>query len=261
MCIENQVIATGCRWTGVPSGCKETCARGEILITQNSWIGGQQTGCQSGHYSSFCCEEITAPETSLNSCGHFSGDLAFGGGFGFRKRGSMLFDSTIYGTDLECASYLNVMNDPIPYYEDPTPGFFPVDAGPIILNTQPGYWISAINSNDLIWEPLENQPYPDEDPDPVCTSTTTSTVETTSNTDTPVTITCSGNRFPQACMHYSSVIREYNHAIDTVLCKASRIYITRGAVAEWNTQHDEDWNYWIKAFPKRNNGKPERCNR
>ena len=260
LCIESNVIVNGCRWAGKPRGCRDTCAPGEVLISQNSWIGGASSGCSTGSYSSYCCQYIEASGSAISNCPVVNSDNSLSGGFHNPRIVEKSFVPFAQGTDLECASYLNEETSPISQDQDPTPGFYPIDIGPVILNALPGEWQFNPVFKNYLWIPNQNIQYPQPNPNPTCTSTTTVTVESTTITNKIQTRTCDFKYYPQACGHYSSVARGYHGAIDTLYCKVSSTLPARGAPQIWDQQHDVSWRYWIPNFYKPN-GKLDVCNR
>lgn len=172
---------------------------------------------------------------------------------------SVLID--IYGTALECASYLNQKEDPIGTALDAIPGFLPSLVGLVVLNALPGIWQYNVGLKQYISQPIRNAIYPQQNPSRTCTTTVTSTSEFPVATSSASTITCDGNRYPQACQHYASVINEApGGIINTLYCAVSSTIRSRRLPGLWNTQHTSDWNYWVPQFNKPN-GKPDKCNR
>jgi hypothetical protein len=257
LCIESTVQPRNCRWAGVPSGCVATCAPGELLISQNSWIGGANAGCLSGSYSSFCCSEITVSPSSLSTCGYSNTDIVFSGGLVNYKRGSNYRMNPIWGTGLECVSYGEASVYMPSYFSDPTPGFQPAS---LILNTNPGLWQWNPIWETYAWTPLGNLPYPPKGPADACTTTITVTSESTITTSSIATRTCNGNYYPQACLHYSSVQDSYVGLIDTLYCKVTPTESYRSAPSVWDKQHTVAWRYWVPKFNKPN-GKEDTCNK
>lgn len=67
---------------------------------------------------------------------------------------------------------------------------------------------------------------------------------------------CDGGSWPQACMHYSSVIREYNNpAFNPVTCSdfvPARNFMQGGtATAKWGAEHLVPWRSWMRRNQKR----------
>ena len=82
----------------------------------------------------------------------------------------------------------------------------------------------------------------------MCTSTVTDYVEETRVAGVR-TAWCDGNKYPQACYHYSSVSRD-RPGLDTLVCpavKKSGKY--RPIVAAYRNQHVSQWYYWVSNFP------------
>lgn len=145
--------------------------------------------------------------------------------------------------------------DPISVYHDATPGFLPTSIGLVILNALPGIW-KPVDIGSLaffVWQPLFNLAYPAASSSATtgCVAHVTETIISTTISSPVVTTTCSGNLYPQACAHYSSVASVYGPK--TLICPTSPPQGVRPVTAIWNKQHDPSWRYWIPTFykPKR----------
>ena len=192
--MESDVNLVGCKWYGTPKGCGQTCPRGTILVAQNTHVGFAKTGCQSGKFSSYCCESITAPLGAAEQCPATNLNNMVSGGLG----------STIH----DVGSVARYKDDPtlgtIQECEAAAVGFLLANvAGYYVLSTLAGYW-QYVPLRGLVWIPISNIVYPQPKPQ-TCTTTVYETT-TTTFIHTPVaTAVCDGNRYSQACAHYSSV--------------------------------------------------------
>ena len=192
--MESDVNLIGCKWYGTPKGCGQTCPRGTILVAQNTHIGFAKTGCQSGKFSSYCCDSITAALGAIKECPATNLNNMVSGGLG----------STIHNV----GSVARYKDDPtlatFQECEAATVGFlFAYAAGYYILNSLAGYW-QYVPLRGLVWTPISNIVYPQPKPQ-TCTTTVTETISVT-YIRTPVsTAVCNGNQYSQACAHYSSV--------------------------------------------------------
>lgn len=85
---------------------------------------------------------------------------------------------------------------------------------------------------------------------PVTSYTASTTLYTT------ITKTCNGERWPQACFHYSSAIREANRpGFNPVTCSSfvrPRQQMPGGtATSKWSTEHDKAWRRWMRRDQSR----------
>lgn len=132
-----------------------------------------------------------------------------------------------------------------------------------ILNRLPGYW-QYIPQLGTFWRPISNLVYPQPAPQ-VCTTTVTSTQKETRVTNNPKITTCDGNKYPQACRHYSSVIN-VNQGLDTLVCPVESIEGSKRPITKvWNGEHNQAWLYWVPHLPGYKPGPKfgytDKCNR
>ncbi|OJJ94920.1 hypothetical protein ASPACDRAFT_48368 [Aspergillus aculeatus ATCC 16872] len=234
LCVESDVQAVNCQWYGKAKGCSQTCPAGTILLAQNTHISGASTGCKTGHFSSYCCEEIYT--NSLAVCPQTNVNNALTGGLGVVRKDAtsvrLLKDAPDLSTFQECfwaiVGFLSL-----------------VAAGNYLVNNIPGHW----NANGQ-FQPQHNRIYPASVTSQACTTTTTSHTTITTLTSSPKTVTCDGNRYPQACAHYSSVIDL--HQYSTLICPVNKL-VSRTATSTWNEQHVNAWRSWVPNLPARYN--------
>lgn len=231
-CVEADVNLNGCNWYGKPKGCGQTCPSGSILLTQNTHIGGASTGCKTGYFSSYCCDSITT--SNLETCPASSAsNLLTGGMSGVVIRSSGLYKDTGYGTPEECA-YAVLGTAALAL------------GGVAVLRIMAGTWVGS-SLTGAVFQPLQNLVYPVSD-----RSTCTSTVyekTTVYYTEQPVqTNVCDFNVYPQACAHYSSVVRR--NPIDATLTCPVTTLGGRVLPAAWNKQHDKAWWSYVSSLPK-----------
>jgi hypothetical protein len=263
LCIEQNVEAIECSWYGRAKSCSQTCPPSQISISQNTHIGYEAAGCDHNRYSSFCCKEIyswaisTCPATNLANS--LSGGLAPRVADTSKISGSTLGIDLELGTQFECAaavlsggeaaSVAAIVGTTV--------------AGLYIYNKLPGYWILSA-AGAYIWMPIRNALYPSvtQAPNIACTTTVTETLTTTTITATS-TRTCDGNQWPQACQHYSSVIRDRKaFPISILSCPINPGEANRVLPETWNKQHAQTWLSWVPPFTKfKQPGKPEVCQR
>ncbi|KAL6228911.1 hypothetical protein BDW75DRAFT_246204 [Aspergillus navahoensis] len=240
LCVESDVQGINCQWYGKPKGCSQTCPSGTILLSKNTHVGGAKSGCKSGHFSSYCCESITT--NILDTCPQSNANNALTGGLGIiRKDASsveLFKDDSSITTIQECATLLA--------------GFLALVAtASFILNIIPGHW-----SSNGIFTPIANLAYPQAAKKVCTTTTTTHTTITTLLPAAPSHVTCDGDKYPQACGHYSSVI--YQNGYATLTCPVDKMK-NRKAPGVWSKQHIEVWRYWVPHLPKSEG--QDKCNR
>lgn len=249
-------MVTGCSWFGKPVKCDKTCAPGYELISQNSHPGGSKSGCQTGHFSSFCCRRIETNGLTMKACPASNLGNALSNGLSprfanvqdlFNKVPYAISDAVELGTAEECA------------YEE---GKITVGEGAIgsigrlggicaipngvIPNFLPGAWVYDTGGSYTL-RPVVNQPYPKPTTVLSCSSSTTETATVRTWTSTK-TATCDGGKYPQACQHYCSVISVYSASVLSCAYPPLSRRIPRPEVAAWNSDHVKDWISWIPTW-------------
>jgi hypothetical protein len=89
--------------------------------------------------------------------------------------------------------------------------------------------------------------YPQPAPQ-TCTTTVTS-ISATTVLGNLITKTCSGDKYPNACGAYKSIISHVQGA-DTLICPISTYAGNdRPAPTLWNNQHADAWRLWVPKLP------------
>ncbi|KAI4721608.1 glycoside hydrolase [Aureobasidium sp. EXF-10727] len=235
LCVENtvEVPSKSCHWVGKAGSCKEQCPPNSILISQNSHVGDYS--CNEGAYKSYCCDAIYS--RSIQNCPGTNAGNALSGGLAprvadinkFQNKG--IGSGSNIGTAMECAAEV-------------FPGVAALGltvAGLYILNSLPGYW--QLVGGIYQWRPQRNIVYPQPAPQ-ACTTTVTS-VSATTVLGNLISKTCSGNKYPNACGAYKSIISHVQGA-DTLVCPISTYAGNdRPAPTLWNSQHADAWRSWV----------------
>ncbi|KAJ5538234.1 hypothetical protein N7494_007713 [Penicillium frequentans] len=231
LCVEADVTGVNCKWYGKPGGCSQTCPSGTILLAQNTHVGGAKSGCKSGHFSSYCCESITT--NIIDDCPQSNANSIFTGGQGIiRKDASsvqLYKDDSSLSTLTECLFPLAAFT------------LFVLGAG-YIMNSIPGQW-----SSSGLFTPQSNRAYPAAAVARPCTETVTIHTTVTSVTSSPSTVTCDGDKYPQACAHYSSV--SYWNRYSTLRCPVDKMS-KRKLPDVWSKEHLRSWLLWVPPFAK-----------
>ncbi|KAJ4369884.1 hypothetical protein N0V83_005648 [Neocucurbitaria cava] len=275
LCVESNVVARDCDWYGKPKKCGSTCPAGYLLISQNTHPGGSSrydaltpanpiscvlttsgSGCKTGYFSSYCCSSIEA--SNLMDCSESAAGKALSGGLNLRAKNLGTFQNALgkgdadWGTLAECAAEA---------YNDGTVGELAAlgvfSAGLYVLNHVAGHWVQNA-ANRWIYQPLRNLRYPSS-ASAVCTTTVTSYVEETRVSDVK-TVKCDGNKWPNACYHYSSVSRE--NGLHTLVCPNKAIGgSNRPAVNAYRADRaNTEWFKWVSNKPAVSAG-VNKCNR
>ena len=160
LCIEASVdIPEGnCNWYGKGKACGQTCPPSQILISQNTHVGGASTGCKTGYYASFCCTNLYS--NAVMDCAESAAGKAISGGLNLRVKSLAGLTEDLKGGGLdgpigtlaECAADA---------YADGLAGELAAllgvaVAGNYIFNHIPGHWVSPkviprYSRQKLIW--------------------------------------------------------------------------------------------------------------
>lgn len=251
LCIEQSVIVSGCSWYGRAKSCSQTCPPNQILLSQNTHIGHEASGCDHNRFSSYCCQSIIS--NAVSTCPATNAGNALSGGLAPRVADTAALSGSTIGPDLEMGFGTKIECSVAAYgVGSVLVGTGTVVAGLYIWNKMPGYWQQSI-FGEYIWQPIRDTLFPSvtSAPNPSCSVTVTVTLSTSTATST-ITRSCDGSRYPQACAHYSSIIRDraaFNLAILT--CPMSPNPAPRGAVAStYDKQHKQPWLSWVPQFTK-----------
>lgn len=182
-----------CAWCGKGVACNQACPAGQVLISQNTHIGGAPSGCKTGYSSSFCCTNmwanavITCPQSKAGDTLAGSLNARFDSKVVARDLGKGLIDGQV-GAIAECAAEA---------YRDGVlgslAGLVLTVAGLYVLNHIPGSWIySPLRGN--YFQPSRLLPLPVRAA-LSCTTTVNQYVEET-RVGGIKTTTCDGSRYP-----------------------------------------------------------------
>lgn len=253
-------MAIGCGWYGKPIHCSDKCPTAYELISLNSHPGGAKSGCQTGHFSSFCCRRVEVNLFQMMACPASNLGNALSNGLSPRfKDVQDIFNRAPYaisedsdlvtlGTGEECAYEAGKI----------TAGegaigsvgrlgqVYAIPNG-VIPNFLPGVWLHDTGGQYTL-KPISNRVYPTASTILSCSVSTTETSTFREWTSTK-TATCDGGSYPQACQHYRSVISVQSA---TVLSCAYPLISSRTTprpeLTLWNGQHTRDWISWIPTW-------------
>ncbi|KAH8799635.1 glycoside hydrolase family 18 protein [Xylogone sp. PMI_703] len=233
LCIGTNAETQGCQWFGTPKQCDTFCPEGWITLSMNSQPSGYDIACQSGSYASYCCRAVYA--TPIVYCEdeaveEVAAELAG------------LITGGLTGT-------INARG--LGYY----PGWIgvdPVDFSSCVdrINNQLGISIQNIAGqleNGRVVQPVMNDINQIDKP---TYHTTETSYPISTEYDTRV-VQCNPASYPQACLHYQSVIQNYP-SMATLTCPATRqpLPTTRPEVTQYNREHADAWLSWIQPFSK-----------
>lgn len=252
-------MAIGCGWYGRPVYCGKTCPKGHELISQNSHPWMSKSGCQTGHFSSFCCERIETNQDKMMPCPASNLGNALSNGMSPRLANvQKLFksvpnaisedsDLVVLGTAEECAYNAGLIpsGEGLAGSIGKLADVYGIPNG-VIPNFLPGAWVHDTGGKYTL-KPFTNRPYPTATTVLSCSSSTTETTTVRTWTTTRIA-TCDGGKYPQACQHYRSVISRYSASVLSCAYPPLSKQIPRPEVAAWNAQHARDWISWIPTW-------------
>ncbi|MCJ1394843.1 hypothetical protein MMC18_007723 [Xylographa bjoerkii] len=264
LCIESNVEIGDCQWFGTPSACLQGCPPGYEQVARNSQPEGR-INCQPGHFASYCCRGLYVLQSNAQVCPTTYNSIQLSGGLSSRSANGLLIlrDSPYaltpesglgdIGTTEECGYQAGgvIIGGPGGFISNI--GAVQALPGGALPNILTGDWVQDPNySGRYVFQLVNNAPYPTSistGTQVSCTATSTVT-STTYTYHSTITKSCDGSKYPQACQHYSSVMR----AVPGLGTQQSCTYpllpasIPRPEVSAWNAQHAKDWISWIPYF-------------
>ena len=220
-----------CQWFGKAKSCNSKCPNQYWLLTQNSHIAGESSGCQSGRYAKFCCRSIWMPDDRpCFDAVYPMADLLSGGSTSNNRRSESDFYYP-YGEPCNAANLDSILRMET--------GWFDVGAQGEVVRQDHGYKFEPASSL------RNNQRQSTRDLKGV---TTTIIHEVTTREST--TRVCDGARTTQACHNYRSVIRHHPQWA-TLVCprvNPTREFNRGWATSNYNSQHARAWSStWIPS--------------
>ncbi|KUI60196.1 Chitotriosidase-1 [Cytospora mali] len=268
LCAANNVLFDSVQWGpgSASKACNSKCPNNWLTLTKNSHITGQKSGCKSGKYAPLCVYNMRALYTSSTCYTNAAGQV-LSGGLSLREddSGTADFDyddSDSDGTALQVRQHreIRARKDERRQGQLQKRGFL-----------SNGGCLGAIPYGDIaidipakqfsFWDAGTSYYYFDATSIKSSSSTkkskTTRTEyeHTTTTTYPVVTRTCDGNKYPQACYHYSSVAQKstYSRATCSNQDKSNGL---RPLTKSWNDGHKsyKRWNQFIaKSYVNPNN--------
>lgn len=261
---------------GPGAACNSKCPDKWLTLTKNSHITGQKSGSKSGKYAPLCVYDMRALYTSSTYNTNAAGQ-SLSGGLSLREddAGTTDFDYNYSdsddgkdddGTALRVRQHREIQARKVEKREEQKKqkrGFLSgsgclgaIPMGDIALDipaTQLSFWNSGTSYCYFDATSIKSSQSTN-------LSKTTSTVysKTTTTTYPVVTRTCDGNKYPQACYHYSSVAQRgtYSRATCSNQDKTNGL---RPLTKSWNDGHKsyKRWNQFIAKSYTNPKGKPK----
>lgn len=283
LCAPNNVDASTCQWGPTTKGkaCNSVCPKGWITLTKNSHVGGEKGGCKSGRYAPICCQTVTATSDS-RQCFASTADHIFSGSLAARQDTSGVTSYSFDTSNLDDSagedddddddaatassakrkrnernlkghgenSLSNRMEKRLNRRsfgswagrcaeEVTLPlGSIPIDVPALMIQSYAG-----AGTWNLELEPITVSASSSKKAR--VTITVPIQVESTSY-DRTTTRTCSGDKYPQACLNYRS-ISQYGQRYATPTCANRQNSIKdRPLTKLWNQQHNtKAWFPWL----------------
>lgn len=283
LCAENS-MKFSCQWgPGKTSkACNSKCPSKYLTLTKNSHIAGQSSGCKSGKYAPVCCDYLYAYHSTSNdicAASYASQQLSSGLSLKSSTTDSRSYDYSGGDDDSAALAKHRKLKAKRAATQEkrelkarraeasadsnelmalsPAPRKRVIDTGAacgdVLAADQIGLDVPAM----LIQYTIGGSMYysfsataTNTKSSPSATNKPTRTIHTSTrasvySTDTR---TCDGTSFPQACMHYSSVISVSNR-YSLLTCSDNDVSIeSRPIVSRYNRQHDTEWiKSWIAS--------------
>lgn len=257
LCAASNVLFESIQWgPGAASkACNSKCPDNWLTLTKNSHITGQKSGCKSGKYAPLCVYDMRALYTS-DTCNSNSAGQSLSGGLALREdvAGTTGFDydDADGGEEDEDGTVLRVRQHREVQTRKKEKRSF-LSGGGCLGEISLGEIALEIPATRVsFYESGTSYLYYDATSIKLSSSTkqskTTSVVEssTTVTTRPVVTRTCDGDKYPQACYHYSSVAQTstYSRASCSNQDKSNGL---RPLTNSWNSGHKsyKRWNQFI----------------
>lgn len=273
LCAASNVLFESIQWgPGAASkACNSKCPDNWLTLTKNSHITGQGSGCKSGKYAPLCVYDMRALYTS-NTCNSNAAGQALSGGLALRQDVAGTTDFDYEDGDEDGTALLQVRQHREIQARKETnrkrsflSGAGCLDALPLgdIALDVPATVMSFYDSGTSYYYFDATSIKPSSSTKK--TKTTRTVTSTTTTTTRPtVTRTCDGDKYPQACYHYSSVaqLSTYSRASCSNQDKSNGL---RPLTNSWNSGHKafKRWNAFIaKSYVNaKGNDKVTNCQR